>query len=136
MAETMKVVLVKIRLICDTSPSLAHMTKKLDFLSQKYSSWNLISEVNRKTATSCIHSTLNKVQKIRVILRISENTFSLLQRSSMREQNLKHKKIKKTYITKIILHNYISNNGDPTYVGTFPVNSGMHLIFTDFQHST
>ena len=44
-------------------------------------------------------------------------------------------KIKKTYITKIILHNYILYNGDLTCVGTFPVDSGMPSIFTDFQHS-
>ena len=81
-------------------------------------------------------NTLRKVQKIHVILRKSENTFSLLQWLSMGKQNLKHKKIKKTYITKIILHNYILYNGNPTYVETFPVDSGMPLIFTDFQHST
>ena len=61
--------------------------------------------------------------------------FSLFQWVFVREQNLKNKKIKKTYITKIILHNYILNDGDPTYVGTFPVDSGMTLIFTDFQQS-
>ena len=54
----------------------------------------------------------------------------------MREQNLKHKKVKKTYITKIILHNYILYNGEPTYIGTYPVDSGIALIFTDFQHNT
>ena len=76
-------------------------------------------------------NTLNKVQKIRVILRRSENTFSLLQWLSMRKQILKHKEMKKTYIPKIILHNYILHKGDPTYVGTFPVNLRMPLIFTD-----
>ena len=45
----------------------------------------------------------------------------------MREQNLKHKNIKKTHITRIILHNYILFYGDPTYIGTFPVYSGMAL---------
>ena len=46
----------------------------------------------------------------------------------MGKQILKHKKMKKTYIPKIILHNYILYKGDPTYVGTFPVDSGMPLI--------
>ena len=54
----------------------------------------------------------------------------------MTEQNLKHKRIKKAYITKIISHNYILCNGDTTYIGTFPVDSRMALKFTDFQHST
>ena len=36
----------------------------------------------------------------------------------------------------MILHNYFLDKGDPTYIGTFPVDSGMPLIFTDFQHST
>ena len=81
--------------------------------------------------------TLRKVQKICVILRRSENTFSFLQWVSMRDQNLKHIKIKKTCITKIILHNYNLYNGDlSSYVGTFPVDSGVALIFTDFQQST
>ena len=76
-------------------------------------------------------NTLNKVKKICVILRRSENSFSLLQWLSMRKQILKHKKMKKTYIPKIILHNYILYKGDPTYVGTFPVNLRMARIFTD-----
>ena len=49
----------------------------------------------------------------------------------MRKQILMHKKVKKTYIPKIILHNYNLNKGDLTYVGTFPVNLRMALIFTD-----
>ena len=35
------------------------------------------------------------------------------------------------HIPKIILHNYILYKGDPTYIGTFPVNLRMALIFTD-----
>ena len=50
----------------------------------------------------------------------------------MRKQFLKFKKIKKTFVPKIILHNYISCKGDPTYVAIFPVNLRMDLIFTDF----
>ena len=97
-------------------------TKSLTFLKKlgKFTNW----------------FTLSKVQKIRVILRISENTFHLLQRLSMGKQFLKFKKIKKTFVPKIILHNYILYKGDPTYVAIFPVDSGMHQIFTDFQHST
>ena len=75
--------------------------------------------------------TLRKVQKIRVILRGSENTFSLLQWLSMRKQILKLKKIKKIFIPKIILHNYTLCKGDPTYVAIFPVYLRMDLIFTD-----
>ena len=85
---------------------------------------------------ACDMFTLNKVQKIRVILGRSENLFSLLQWLSMGKQILKHKKMKKTYIPKIILHNYILYKGDPTYVRTFPMDSVMPLIFTDFQQST
>ena len=44
---------------------------------------------------------------------------------------MKFKKIKKTFVLKIILHNYILYKGDPTYVAIFPVDSGMHQIFTD-----
>ena len=80
--------------------------------------------------------TLSKDQKIRVILRRSENTFDLLQWLSMRKQILKHTKIKKTFVPNIILHNYILYQGDQTYVAIFPVDSGMHQIFTDSQHST
>ena len=80
--------------------------------------------------------TLSKDQKIRVILRRSENTFDLLQWLSMRKQILKSTKIKRTFVPKIILHNYILYKGDPAYVVTFPVDSRMHQIFTDFQHST
>ena len=40
-------------------------------------------------------------------------------------------KIKQTFVPKIILHNYILYKGDPTYIGTFPVNLWMALIFTD-----
>ena len=65
--------------------------------------------------------TLSKVQKIRVILRRSENTFHLLQWLSMGKQFLKFKKIKKTFVPKIILHNYILYKGDPTYVAISPV---------------
>ena len=39
--------------------------------------------------------------------------------------------MKKTYIPKIILQNSILYKGDPTYVGTSPVNLRMALIFTD-----
>ena len=77
------------------------------------------------------YCTLNKVQKICVILRRSENSFSLLQWLSMRKQFLKHKKMKKTCIPKIILHKYNLYKGDPIYVGTFPVNLRMALIFKD-----
>ena len=65
--------------------------------------------------------TLSKDQKIRVILRRSEYTFDLLQWLSMRKQISKHAKIKKTFVPKIILHNYILYKGDPTYVAIFPV---------------
>ena len=75
--------------------------------------------------------TLCKVQKIRVISRGSENTFSLLQWLSMRKHILKVKKIK-TFVPKIILHNYILYKGDPTYVAISPVYLRMDLIFTDF----
>ena len=88
------------------------------------------------TPYPCTLFTLSKVQKIRVILGRSENSFSLLQWLSMGKQILKHKTMEKTYIPKIILHNYILYKGDPTYIGTLPVDSGMPLIFTDFQHST
>ena len=44
---------------------------------------------------------------------------------------MKHKKMKKTYIPKIILHNYILQKGNPTYIATFRVNLGMALILTD-----
>ena len=69
-------------------------------------------------------ATLSKVQKIRVILRRSENTFHLLQWLSMGKQFLKFKKINKTFVPKIILHYYILYKGDPTYVTIFPVESG------------
>ena len=61
----------------------------------------------------------------------SENTFHLLQWLSMRKQILKHKNLYKEGI-------YHKNNiaYDLTCVGTFTVDSGMPLIFTDFQHST
>ena len=49
----------------------------------------------------------------------------------MRKQILKHKKIMKTFIPKIILHNYIFYKGDPTDVRTFQVKLRMALIFTD-----
>ena len=39
--------------------------------------------------------------------------------------------MKKKFIPKIILHNYILYKGDPTYVGIFTVNLRMALIFTD-----
>ena len=71
-------------------------------------------------------------QKIRVILGRSQNTFHIVQWLSMRKQILKHKKIKKTHITGIILHNYILYNDDLTSIGTFLVNLRMALIFTDF----
>ena len=76
--------------------------------------------------------TLRKVQKICIISRGSENTFSLLQWLSMRKQFLKFKKIKKTFFLKIILHNYILYKGDLTYMVIFPVYLRMDLIFTDF----
>ena len=44
--------------------------------------------------------------------------------------------IPNTIDSKIIIHNYISYWGDPSYVGIFPVDLGMPLIFTDFQQST
>ena len=89
-----------------------------------------------QTRSTCCFYTLSKVQKIRVILRRSENTFHLLQWLSMGKQFLKFKQIKKTFVPKIILDNYILYKGDPTYVTISPVDSGMHQIFTDFQHST
>ena len=51
----------------------------------------------------------------------------------MRKQILKHRKMKMTFIPKIILHNYILYKSDPTYVETFTVNLRMVLIFTDLQ---
>ena len=57
-----------------------------------------------------LRNTLRKVQKIRVILERSENKFSILQWVSLRKQNLKHEKIKKTYdqfyvnVQKLIFH--------------------------------
>ena len=50
----------------------------------------------------------------------------------MREQILKLKKIKKTFVPKIILHNYILYKDDPTYVAIFAVYLRMDLIFTNF----
>ena len=50
----------------------------------------------------------------------------------MRKQILKNKKIKKPFVPKIILHNYIFYKGDLTYVAIFPVCLRMDLIFTDF----
>ena len=38
-----------------------------------------------------------------------------------------------TFDIKIILHSYVSYYGQPSYVGIFPVDLGMPLIFTDFQ---
>ena len=54
----------------------------------------------------------------------------------MRKQILKHEKIMKTFIPKIILHNYIFYKGDLTDVRDFPVDSRMLLIFYKFptQH--
>ena len=54
----------------------------------------------------------------------------------MGKQFLKFKNIKKTFVPKIMLHNYILYKGNPTYMAIFPVDSRMHQIFTDFQHST
>ena len=51
----------------------------------------------------------------------------------MGKQFLKYIKIKKAFIPKIILHNYISCKDDSTYIGTFPVNLRMALIFTDLS---
>ena len=79
-----------------------------------------------------VKRTLRKVQKVRVISRRLENTFSLLQWLSMRKQILKPTKTKKTFVPKIILHNYILHKGDLTYVVIFPVYLRMDLIFTDF----
>ena len=52
----------------------------------------------------------------------------------MRKQILKLKKIKKKFVPKIILQNYILYKGDPTYMAIFPVDLylRMDLIFTDF----
>ena len=36
-----------------------------------------------------------------------------------------------TFNTKIIVHNYILYYGQLSYIGIFPVYSGMALIFTD-----
>ena len=73
--------------------------------------------------------TLNKVQKKCVVLMRSENTFSLLQLSSVGKKILKCKK--KTFVPKIILHSYILYKCDLTYIGICPVNLGMGLMFTD-----
>ena len=95
-----------------------------------------MSVVTARVRTTTGVYTLSKVQKIRVILRRSENTFHLLQWLSMGKQFLKFKKTKKTFAPKIISHNYILYKGDLTYVAISPVDSGIHQIFTDFQHST
>ena len=50
----------------------------------------------------------------------------------MRKQILKNEKIKKQFVPKTILHNYILYKGDPTYEAIFPVYLRMDLIFTDF----
>ena len=73
--------------------------------------------------------TLSKVQKIRAISRGSKNTFNLLQWLSMRKQILKHKKIKKIFVPKIILPHYRSSlhKDHPTYVDL-----RMDLIYTYF----
>ena len=63
------------------------------------------------------------------VSRRSENTFSLLQWMSMWKQIWKLKKIKKTFVPKIILHNYVSYQGE---VAIFPVYLRTDLIFTDF----
>ena len=46
--------------------------------------------------------------------------------------NFEAQKIKKIFIRKIILHNYILCKGNLTYVRTFPVKLRIALIFTDF----
>ena len=51
----------------------------------------------------------------------------------MEKQISKHKKIKETHITRIILHNYILYIGDLTCVGPFSVLLRMGLISTDFS---
>ena len=54
----------------------------------------------------------------------------------MRKYILKHTQMINTLDTKIILHNYILYSGELNYVGTFPVDLGASLIFTDFQQYT
>ena len=50
----------------------------------------------------------------------------------MRKYILNHNYIPNTIGSKIILHNYILDKGQPSYIGIFPVYLGMPLIFTDF----
>ena len=75
-----------------------------------------------------------ETEKIRVILRISENTFDLFAMVVNEKTDFEARKNKEDICPK----NNIAQlyKGDPTYVGTLPVNSGMDHIFTDFQHST
>ena len=81
----------------------------------------------RQCAKTC--ATPSKDQKIPVILKMSENTFRPLQWLFMRKQILKHKKIMKTFVPKIILQNYILYKGDPTYVRILPVDLGMPQLW-------
>ena len=78
---------------------------------------NLVRDTNAKkkkegnkghpaTSATFNYITLSKVQKIRVILRRSENTFHLLQWLSMGKQFLKFKKIKKTFVPNNIAQLY------------------------------
>ena len=54
----------------------------------------------------------------------------------MRKYILKHSQMINTFDTKIILHNYILYKGEPSYIGTFPVDldaSGfptLHMVKT------
>ena len=61
------------------------------------------------------YRTLNTAHKIRVILRRSENMFILLQLESTRKQILKYKKIKETFVPKIILQKYTSQLIDTAF---------------------
>ena len=56
----------------------------------------------------------------------------ILQCWPMRNSIFNHKKITKTFISKIILHNYVLYKGHPSEFGIFTANQGMALIFTDF----
>ena len=48
--------------------------------------------------------------------------------------DLKARKIKKTFVPKIILNNYISYKGDLTYIRIFPVYLRIYPIFTGFSN--
>ena len=122
-------------MISHVSRAALKWNKGLVVLAQMINIYTLWKIYNLDIFVSRDNGTIPPWVKFKKYVR-SENILHLLEGFSMRKQILKYKKIKKTYITKIILHNYILHKGNLTQVGTFPVDSEIHLIFTDFQRST